>query len=136
MSNNRRDFGPAGRVTSPDGVYIPSSPPPDYSSYTSGGARSSANERNPFFSEFETREELLDLKTDDKKGESITIADPPNRPERDGAPGSPRRGFGGERLERRATSDGNGEDGKPTTGFLSRVKSLKGGRKPRVDKPV
>jgi hypothetical protein len=53
------------------------------------------------------------------------------------APSSPRRGFG-ERLERRVTSDGTGEELPKTGGFFTRVKSLKGKkqRPERPDKPA
>jgi len=125
--NSRREYGPSGRITSPEGVFVS----PDAPAYTPGGSK---NEKNPFFNEFS--------KGDDSKKESITIVEP----EKTGharAPSSPRRGFG-ERLERRVTSDGSsGADQAPASapktggGFLSRVKSLKTGpRKPRVDKPM
>jgi hypothetical protein len=121
--NTRRDYGPSGRITSPEGIYSPEARTP-------GGTRV---ESNPFFNEF--------TKGDDSKKESVTIVEP-ERPERTGrarAPSSPRRGFG-ERLERRVTSDGSGDmppSVAPKTGggFLSRVKSLKGGpRKSRGDR--
>ena len=124
--NNRRDVGPSGRLTNPEGV----TGSPDAPAYTPGG--SNVTERNPFFNEYS--------KEDDSKKESITIVEPVKQPGRARAPSSPRRGFG-ERLERRVTSDGSpGADApaKPSGGgFLSRVKSLKGGpRKPRADKPL
>lgn len=132
ISNNKRDIGPSGRITSPEGVYGATSPDlPIPSSRTSG------NEKNPFFREFEAKEERLDLKKDPSKGENITIAEPDVNAGRPSDPSSPKRGFG-ERLERRATSDGTGEEVPKTSGFLSRVKSLKGKKqKPeRPDKPV
>jgi hypothetical protein len=123
--NNRRDYGPSGRVASPDGVVSPGAP-----ALTPGGSK--VTEANPFFNEFS--------KGDDSKKESITFVEPERQPGRARAPSSPKRGFG-ERLERRVTSDGSsGADApaKPSGGgFLSRVKSLKGGpRKPRSDKPL
>jgi hypothetical protein len=118
-NNNRRDFGPSGRITSPEGVYTPTSP----EARTPGGTKA---ETNPFFNEF--------TKGDDSKKESISIVEPTmtGRPR---APSSPRRGFG-DRLERRATSDGSGGEAPTKTGggFLSRVKSLKGG--PKKPKPI
>ncbi|KAG0651660.1 Pears and lemons 1 [Hyphodiscus hymeniophilus] len=122
--NTRRDYGPSGRLTSPDGIMVS----PDAPAYTPGGSK--ITETNPFFNEF--------TKGDDKK-ESITIVEPERQPGRARAPSSPRRGFG-ERLERRVTSDGSSGVDAPSKssggGFLSRVKSLKGGpRKPRTDKP-
>ncbi|TVY57484.1 Protein PAL1 [Lachnellula suecica] len=121
-SGPRRDYGPSGRITSPEGAYGPKSP-----EYTPGGTR--IHESNPFFNEF--------TKGDDKAKaapkESITFVEP-ERSGRAGAPSSPHR-FNG--LERRATNDGSSTDQPPKSGggFLSRVKSLKGGpRKPRGDK--
>lgn len=119
INNNRRDFGPSGRITSPEEVYITTSP----EARTPGGSKIS--ETNPFFNEFS--------KGDDSKKESISIVEP-QKTGRARAPSSPRRGFG-ERLERRVTSDGSGgEASKTGGGFLSRVKSLKAG--PRKPKPI
>lgn len=123
--NTRRDYGPSGRITSPEGVYSPEARTP-------GGSRV---ESNPFFNEFTKGDD-----SKDGKKENITIVEPV-RTGRARAPSSPRRGLG-ERLERRVTSDGSGDmppSVAPKTGggFLSRVKSLKGGpRKPRTDKPL
>jgi len=122
INNSRREYG-NGRVTSPDGALVS----PETPAYTPGGTKS---ETNPFFNEFS--------KGDDSKKESITIREP-ERPRRERAPSSPQRL--GERLERRVTSDGSSgadQPAKPSSGgFLSRVKSLKGGpRKPRADKPL
>jgi Pal1 cell morphology protein len=122
INNPRRDFGPSGRITSPEGVYTSTSP----EAQTPGGTKIS--ESNPFFNEF--------TKGDDSKKESISIVEP-SMTGRPRAPSSPRRGFG-ERLERRVTSDGSGGEVPAKTsgggGFLSRVKSLKGG--PRKPKPI
>jgi hypothetical protein len=121
--NNRRDYGPSGRITSPDGILVS----PVTQSIPAG---SKVTETNPFFNE--------SSKGDDTKKDTITFVEPEGTMGRAGAPSSPRRGFG-ERLERRVTSDsGSGVDQpvKPS-GFLSRVKSLKGGpRKPRGEKPL
>ena len=125
--NARKDYGPSGRMTSPDGVVDS----PDASAYTPGGNK--VTESNPFFNEFS--------KGDDSKKDSITFVEPERQPGRARAPSSPRRGMG-ERLERRVTSDGSsGADApaKPSAGgFLSRVKSLKSGsKKPRTEnKPL
>jgi hypothetical protein len=124
--NSRRDYGPSGRITSPEGVLGTPDPP----AYTPGGSK--VTETNPFFNEFS--------KGDDSKNENITIVEPQREPKRQPgrarAPSSPRRG-----LERRVTSDGSSGTEVPTKtsggGFLSRVKSLKSGpRKPRAEKPV
>lgn len=126
VNNGRREHG-GGRVTSPDGPMIS----PETPVYTPGGSKV---ETNPFFNEFS--------KGDDSKKESITIREPDKPTGRARAPSSPRRGFG-ERLERRVTSDGSSGAEQPAAaakqgggGFLSRVKSLKGPRKPRGDKPL
>jgi hypothetical protein len=132
INNNRRDYGPSGRVTSPEGVNNATSP--DVPAFTLGGSK--IPETNPFFNEFSKDD---DSKGDDSKKESITIVEP-QIVGRARAPSSPRRGFGELLLERRVTSDGSsGGDQAVKTGggFLSRVKSLKSGpRKPRVDKPM
>ncbi|KAF4629266.1 hypothetical protein G7Y89_g8880 [Cudoniella acicularis] len=123
-NNNRRDFGPSGRVTSSEGVL--SNRSPETPAFAPSGNK--IHESNPFFNEF--------TKGDDSKKEGITFVEP-EKTGRPRAPSSPRRGFTG--LERRVTSDGtSGETGKTGGGFLSRVKSLKGGpRKPaRPDKPL
>lgn len=126
IGRDRREFAPSGRMTSPEGIYSPQSP----ESTTPNGTTRKASERNPFFNEFEPG-----------KGDSITIVEPESRPRRARAPSSPQRGIGG-RLERRVTSDGSSsgafseEPAKPM-GFLSRVKSLKGGpRKPKPDMKI
>lgn len=124
--NSRRDYGPSGRITSPEGVLVS----PDAPAYTPGGSK--VTESNPFFNEFS--------KGDDSKKENITIVEPERLPGRARAPSSPNRAFGG-RLERRVTSDGSSSADAPAKpsggGFLSRVKSLKGGpRKPRTEKPL
>lgn len=118
----RRDYGPSGRITSPEGVYSPELRTP-------GGTRVEAN---PFFNEFS--------KGDDGKKESITIVEP-TRTGRSRAPSSPPRPGFGDRLQRRVTGEGNDPSMPPSTsqktggGFLSRVKSLKGGpRKPRAER--
>ncbi|KAF7898480.1 hypothetical protein EAF00_004926 [Botryotinia globosa] len=122
--NSRRDYGPSGRMTSPEGMYHATSP----DGYTPGGRRS--NEANPFFNEFGKGDDTI-------KEETGTFAELPPRPGRSRAPSNP------PGIERRVTSDSIGESSRPPVsngggGFLSRVKSLKGGpRKPRVEnKPL
>jgi hypothetical protein len=119
----RRDYGPSGRITSPDGVYSPRSPD---NSTTPGGTK--LHETNPFFSEYTAGDDK------DMKKESVTFVEPV-KSGRIRSPSSPRRGFAG--LERRVTSDGMTDEqqsAKAGGGFLSRVKSLKGG--PRKPKPM
>ncbi|KAH8654500.1 Pal1 cell morphology protein-domain-containing protein [Tricladium varicosporioides] len=126
INNTRRDYGPSGRVTSPEGSFPSRSP--ENPQFTPGGNK--LHESNPFFNEFSKGDDKIETK------EKITFVEP-EKPGRPRAPSSPRRGFAG--LERRVTSDGTG-DAQPKTGgggFLSRVKSLKGGpRKPRGEKPA
>ncbi|APA11876.1 hypothetical protein sscle_08g066460 [Sclerotinia sclerotiorum 1980 UF-70] len=116
--NSRRDYGPSGRMNSPEGMYTSISP----DGYTPGGSR--ANEANPFFNEFGKGDDTI-------KEEFVTFAELPPRPGRSRAPSNP------PGIERRVTSDSMGESTKGSAsngGFLSRVKSLKGGpRKPRVE---
>ncbi|RDL41078.1 Uncharacterized protein BP5553_01057 [Venustampulla echinocandica] len=122
INSTRRDYGPSGRMTSPDGII--SSKSPESATFTPSGGK--IHESNPFFDEF--------TKGDDSRKESITIVEP-DKIGRARAPSSPRRGFPG--LERRVTSDGSTGAEPPAKvggGFLSRVKSLKGG--PRKGKSV
>lgn len=120
INNTRRDYGPSGRITSPEGVYAPENRTP-------GGTK--VPESNPFFNEFS--------KGDDTFKEGATIVEPVKAgPAR--APSSPNSRY--ERLERSVTSDSldvapSAAPKNGTTGFLSRVKSFKGGsRKPRGEK--
>ncbi|PBP22399.1 Pal1 cell morphology protein [Diplocarpon rosae] len=124
INNPRRDYGASGRITSPEGIY-------SFETRTPGGTK--MNESNPFFDEFS--------KGDDTRKESITFVEP-ERIGRARAPSSPGRRFG-DRLERRITDDGSDPSMPPSTapklggGFLSRVKSLKGGpRKPKAERPM
>jgi hypothetical protein len=109
INKGPREFNSSGRLTNPE-TTLERNRSPD------------AGEANPFFNEF-------------NKGEEDTL----NVRSRDGtmSPTSPppqvRRGSGAG-LERRATTDAtNAEEGVNTksSGILGRMKSLKGGRKPR-----
>lgn len=137
ISNSNRSGG-TGRMTSPettlqDGWPTPTEP------LSAGGMRR-IKESKPFFNDYDEAYE--------KKGARIQIAEEQNR-----VGGDP--GFGGGRvrapsnpmrappniLERRITNDGytasarDAEgDGKSGSGFLSRVRSLKGGRKARPER--
>ncbi|KAI1483367.1 Pal1-domain-containing protein [Daldinia eschscholtzii] len=80
---------------------------------------SSTGERNPFFAEFDKAEERISVKRKDSD---------PSSP---GTPPVPS-------LERRGTNDGaESPDGarQQGNGFMSRVRSLKGGRRPRPEVP-
>lgn len=115
ISNNRvRE----GRTTSPelsDKVATPTSPL---------NTSQSVQTTNPFFKDYDKEYE--------KKGAQIVLAE--GKAGRARAPSSPRRGLG---LERRITTESVGEEAKSGGGggFLSRVRSLKGGpRKARGEK--
>ncbi|KAI2614949.1 Pal1-domain-containing protein [Hypoxylon sp. NC1633] len=112
-----RDYD-SGRVTSPDG----SNYTPKTGELATGG---SASERNPFFAEFDKAEERISVKRKDSN--PISPVSPP---------------LPGASLERRATNDGatalESPDGSRPggNGFMSRVRSLKGGRRPRPEPPT
>ena len=81
-------------------------------------ASASTAEGNPFFSEYGKGEEGFSVKP--REG-----ATSPNE--------LPRRGSGGAPLERRVTTDAtmSAEDGTRPSGLLGRMKSLKGGKRPK-----
>ncbi|KIW15303.1 hypothetical protein PV08_05348 [Exophiala spinifera] len=109
----RPNLGDSGRMTSPEPVASPNSPL---------GTTKSENNANPFFKEYDREYE--------KKGAQIAFGEEQQKQSRSRAPSSPRRGFAG--LEKKLTGDSpNGDDGKIGGGFLSRVKSLKGGGRTR-----
>jgi len=101
-----------GRMTNPEGVYGPRS-------------GDSISERNPFAAEFDKADERISVKRTDS-----TPLSPSSPPPATGAV-----------LERRVTSDAASSlpspEPTPKTqgGFLSRVKSLKGGRRARPEVP-
>ena len=130
ISNNRK-IGPRG-VYSPE----PVNPGSGDSESAGGPARLKESSKNPFFSDYDDAYE--------KKGAQIQVAEERQRGEgsfsRARAPSSPLRATNnaGPVLERRVTSDSSGGgvvDGGGETksggGFLSRVRSLRGGRKTR-----
>ncbi|TRX98499.1 hypothetical protein FHL15_000573 [Xylaria flabelliformis] len=112
-----RDYE-SGRVTSPE-AYQGHSPRPSLPSVGTG-------ERNPFFAEFDKAEERISVKR--KDSEAMTPLTPPPAH--------------GANLERRATTDATmdgpaeGQARQAGGGFLSRVKSLKGGRRQRPEPPA
>ncbi len=129
--NNRRDNGPSGRMISPEPrndyrgerrtsprelVDKPYMSPPQ----SAGGINRASNSNNPFFGDYENGY--------DRKGESTKYVEE-EKSGRPRAPSSPRRG-----LLRRVTNDGMGEPEPKPMGFLSRVRSLKGGKRARPDR--
>jgi hypothetical protein len=112
----------SGRLRSPDGT--PTTPLE--SARSEGG-------NNPFFQNYDQEYE--------RKGAQIAFAEAEQRPGRTSSPGSPRRDLPNP-LERSRTADSipttdepkTSMEGKSGGGFLSRMKSLKGPRKPRPER--
>lgn len=108
----RPKIAEGGRMTSPEPARTPTSP--------LGTGKSEQNAANPFFKDYDREYE--------KKGAQIAFSEEQQKTSRRRAPSSPnRRGLP---LERKMTGD-SPEDGKASGsggGFLSRVKSIKGGR--------
>jgi Pal1 cell morphology protein len=113
ISNNRTTAGRNMSIDVGDKVASPTSPL---------ATSQSVQDTNPFFKDYDTEYE--------KKGAQIVFAE--DKSGRARAPSSPKRGLG---LERKTTSESVAEEPKSGGGFLSRVRSLKGGpRKARGDK--
>lgn len=103
-----------GRLTNPEGVYGP----------RSGDSTGERGERNPFAAEFDKADERISVKRTDSQ--PLSPSSPPTT---------------GLTLERRVTTDAAAGMSSPEPtpksggGFLSRVKSLKGGRRTRPEAP-
>lgn len=150
-ANRNHDFRP--RVTSPDATHERTTSPTSPGEVQSGGGMPKIRETRPFFSDYDEAYE--------RKGQQIQIAEEQNRIEGDNtnaeavegsrarAISSPKwngRGIPPGVLERRVTHDGAGagagqqngsgemDGGGKKEGFLSRVRSLKGGRRARPEK--
>ncbi|KAL8759653.1 MAG: hypothetical protein Q9199_000614 [Rusavskia elegans] len=135
ISNASRNHDrPAGRVTSPDATYGRTTSPTSPEEVQSGGGMRNIREMKPFFDDYDEAYE--------KKGQKIQIAEEQNRVEGGGtrtrAISSPKRGPPPALLERRITHDGTGgpsvDQETKKEGFLSRVKSLKGGKRARPER--
>jgi hypothetical protein len=131
ISQPRRQFSAAdARITSPEaryGVRSPGSP-----KVMSAGGIGKANEKNPFFDDYDTAYE--------NKGAAIKVAESENKDGAIKSPNSPTNGASRNHLTRAITADSlegppPGEPKQPS-GFLNRVKSLKGGRRPRPERPA
>ena len=141
-ANRERGFRPSGRITSPDTGERAISPTNPGDVQSAGGMPriQEANPSNPFFNDYDAAYE--------RKGQKIQIAEEMNRRDSIGggeeqinadaaararAMSSPKRAPAAGILERRVTNDGaTAGTGEPKEsiggGFLSRVKSLKGGK--------
>lgn len=121
------------RVTSPDAMYERTITPTSPGEVQSGGGMAKIRGTKPFFNDYDEAYE--------KKGQQIQIAEERNRVEGGGsrarAISSPKRGPPPSMLERRVTHDGAGPSGDgemKKEGFLSRVRSLKGGKRARPER--
>lgn len=143
ISNSNRGGAFAGpaKVTSPNGFYERTTSPTGAGEVQSAGGMPKIKEtKNPFFNDYDDAYE--------KKGQKIQIAEQRRRNGSIGggeeqinararAMSSPKRAPTGGMLERRITNDGAfGNPAEPSGGggFLSRVKSLKGGKRVRPER--
>ncbi|CAO1599903.1 hypothetical protein XANCAGTX0491_003610 [Xanthoria calcicola] len=135
ISNANRNIDrPAGRVTSPDATYGRTTSPTSPGEVQSGGGMRNIRATKPFFDDYDEAYE--------RKGQKIQIAEEQNRVEGGGtrarAISSPKRASPPGLLERRITHDGTGgrsvDQEAKKEGFLSRVKSLKGGKRARPER--
>ena len=130
---NRNVDRPAGRVTSPVELHERTASPTSLGEAQSAGGMPKIQETKPFFNDYDDAYE--------KKGQKIQIAEEQNRVEGGGsrarAISSPKRGPAPGLLERRVTHDGAGPSADAEAkkeGFLSRVRSLKGGKRARPER--
>ncbi|KAF6222589.1 hypothetical protein HO133_000635 [Letharia lupina] len=143
ISNSNRGGAFAGpaKVTSPNGFYERTTSPTGAGEVQSAGGMPKIKQtKNPFFNDYDDAYE--------KKGQKIQIAEQRRRNGSIGggeeqinararAMSSPKRAPTGGMLERRITNDGAfGNPAEPSGGggFLSRVKSLKGGKRVRPER--
>lgn len=128
ISQPRRAYGDGPRIMSPEARYGGGSPGSPMQVQSAGGI-GKAGERNPFFDDYDAAY--------DKKGAAIKVAESETREGPIKSPSSPA-GGGRNPLTRAMTADSAGavEESKPQSGFLNRVKSLKGGRRPRPERPA
>ncbi len=140
-ANRGRDLGASGKITNPEGYYerttTPTSPG---EAQSGGGSMPKIRETNPFFNSYDDAYE--------RKGQRIQAAEQRDRSGsigggedqinvRSRAMSSPKRAIGPGMLEKRITNDGPPNGAGETSGgggFLSRVKSLKGGKRSRPER--
>ncbi|KAF2264904.1 Pal1-domain-containing protein [Lojkania enalia] len=129
ISQPRRGFGDGHPpLTSPEARYGQGSRTPGSPlQVQSAGGMSKANERNPFFEDYDDAYE--------KKGVAIRVAEAENKDGQIASATSPDARNG---LTRAMTTESieSPNEPKANSGFLSRVKSLKGGRRPRPERPA
>ncbi|KAF1996547.1 Pal1-domain-containing protein [Amniculicola lignicola CBS 123094] len=126
ISQPRRGFGEGNpRITSPEaryghGMRTPGSPPAQ--PQTTGVVKT--NESNPFFNEYDDAYDRKGATINTKSAETDSNQKSPTSPQRNP-------------LHRAMTTESYEAPEKQSTGggFLNRVKSLKGGRRPRPERP-
>ena len=143
ISNSNRGGAFAGppKNTSPNGFYerntSNTSPPGSGEVQSAGGMAKIKETNNPFFNDYDDAYE--------RKGQKIQLAEQRRRNDSIGggedqinartrAMSSPKRVPTGGILERRATNEGAPAEPSGGGGFLSRVKSLKGGKRARPER--
>lgn len=138
--NRGHGVGPSGRITSPEGIFVRETTPTSPGGPPKAGGMPNIKETNPFFNNYDDDYE--------KKGQKIQIAEERNRSGsigggedqinvRSRARSSPKRAMGPGILERRITNDGpvaGSAESSGGGGFLSRVKSLRGGKRSRPER--
>lgn len=132
LSQPRRTDSSADRVISPEARYVPTSPGSPGVAQSAGGMPKTryapGQEKNPFFNDYDDAYE--------KKGTQIRIAESANSG-RARAPSSPKPVGLTRSITTESAGYGTGEPAeKPSSGggFLNRMKSLKGGRRPRPER--
>jgi len=118
INRGGREFQGSGRRTNPDGAYMSRRSPSEGGvPNTSVSMQTPGSERNPFFSDYDTGA---------RKGEeSFSVRKLDGEAQKGTSPTSPKGNF---TLERRSTTDGNGDESQQKGGILGRMKSLKGRR--------
>lgn len=117
INRGPREYQPSGRMTNPETGYGSRRSPSESGPASASLASATSDRSNPFFSEYAPG------KSNGEEGFTVRKADSPTSP----------RGGG---LERRSTAD-SADDVQPKSGggLLGRMKSLKGGRRPRPSQP-
>lgn len=141
-SNRGNAFArPSGRVTSPEGVYDRAMSPLGPGEVYSAGGLHKITESNPFFNDYDyddayERKGRIIQQAEQRQGTGSIGGGQDRSNARARAMSSPKRPETAGMLERRVTNDGaiNGPAEASGGGFLSRVKSLKGGKRTRPER--